>query len=93
MWYQEREEGVLMYVKVVPGSKRNQIVGASGGDFLKIKITAPPEKGKANEALCAFLAKKFKVSKSMVRIVKGQTQPLKIIFVPVGVDRLFGIIK
>jgi uncharacterized protein (TIGR00251 family) len=39
-------------VKVVPGSSRDQIMGWLG-DPLKIKVTAPPEKGKANEAVVA----------------------------------------
>jgi uncharacterized protein len=42
-------------VKVVPGSSRNQIVGWLG-NALKIKVTAPPEKGRANEAVVAILA-------------------------------------
>ncbi|MGI9178416.1 MAG: DUF167 domain-containing protein, partial [Pirellulales bacterium] len=37
-------------VKIVPGSSRNEIVGWLG-DALKIKVTAPPEKGKANDAV------------------------------------------
>jgi len=92
MWYQEREEGVLLYVKVVPGSKRNQIVGILG-DFLKIKITAPPEKGKANEELKGFLAKKLKISKQGVYIVRGQAQSLKVVFIPVGAEQLLNTIK
>ena len=42
-------------VKVVPGTARNQIVGWLG-DALKIKVTAPPQKGRANEAVVALIA-------------------------------------
>lgn len=91
MWYQERKGGVLLFIKVIPGSSRNAM--EAYGDFLKVKITAPPEKGKANQALCGFLAKQFKVSQSMVKIVKGRTQSLKIVFVPVRVGKIFSIIK
>ena len=47
--------------------------------ILKIKIAAPPEKGKANIALIAFLSETFKVPKKNVTIISGQTAVLKTI--------------
>jgi len=46
---------------------------------LKVKVAAPPDKGKANAALCAFLAKHFEVPKGNVTVVSGHTAPLKLI--------------
>ena len=42
-------------IKVVPGASRSEIVGVLG-DRLKIRIAAPPEKGKANQALLLLIA-------------------------------------
>lgn len=92
MWYQEREEGILLFIKVIPRASKNEIVEMSD-DFLKIKIKAVPEKGKANQALIKFLADFFEVPQNGVKIVKGQNQPLKIVFVPMGVDRLVEVMK
>ncbi len=47
----------------------------------KVKVAAAPEKGKANQALCEFLAEKLGVAKSRVRIVAGETSRLKRIHV------------
>jgi len=47
------------------------------GGMLKVKIAAPPEKGKANQCLVEFLAKKLGVKKKAVSIVTGQTNPIK----------------
>lgn len=63
-------------VKVVPGSSRNQIVGWLD-DALKVKVAAPPEKGKANDAVIALLASQFKVSPAAIRLVKGATASRK----------------
>ncbi len=66
-------------VKVIPKSSRNEIVGKMDDGTLTVKIAAPPEKGKANAELCAFLAKHFHVPVRNVSIVTGETSHRKLI--------------
>lgn len=70
------KDGVVFPAKIVPGSSRTYISGLLGG-MLKIKIAAPPEKGKANQSLIEFLAKQLGVKKGDVSIISGQTNPVK----------------
>lgn len=72
------EQGVEIHVKVVPGSSRTQIAGTLG-EMLKIKVAAPPEKGKANQSLIAFLAKLLSVKKNDIEIISGKTNPVKVL--------------
>jgi hypothetical protein len=72
----EIPDGVMLTVKAVPGSSRTEIGGLQG-PMLKIKVAAPPEKGKANKALLEFLAGKLKLKKSAVQIQSGQTSCVK----------------
>jgi uncharacterized protein (TIGR00251 family) len=65
-------------VKVVPGSSRDQIVGWLG-DALKIKVTAPPEKGRANEAVIGLLADHLGIGADAVEIESGHSSPSKIV--------------
>ena len=71
-------------VKVVPGSSRDQIVGWLG-DALKIKVMAPPEKGKANEAVVNLLATKLGVSTDDIEVASGDSSPSKVIIIT-GMD-------
>jgi len=64
-------------VKVVPKSSRTELVGYLPDGTWKVKVAAAPEKGKANRALCEFLAEKLGVAKSKVHIVAGETSHLK----------------
>lgn len=73
-----RSKGRLdLILKVIPKSSRNEIVGLQPDGSLKVKVTAAPEKGKANAAICSFLADEFGVPKRNVEIVRGETSSVK----------------
>jgi uncharacterized protein (TIGR00251 family) len=67
---------LILPVKVVPKSSRNRVAGWMG-DALKVCVTAPPEKGKANAAVKALLAEKLGIPKESVCIVAGHASPRK----------------
>ena len=73
----QTQEGIFVSLKIVPNSSKNDIVIEE--DFVKVKITAQPIEGKANKALIEFLSKKFKIPKTGIEIVKGETSKEKII--------------
>jgi uncharacterized protein (TIGR00251 family) len=64
-------------IKVFPKSSREELVEKDG--VLKAYIKAAPDKGKANKALVALIAKKYKVKKNDVTIVTGQTSRNKVV--------------
>ena len=71
-------QGCRLSLHVHPGSKKNEIVGMHG-DALKIKITAPPEDGKANEAVIRFLAEVLDLPRARISIIRGQTSRKKVV--------------
>ena len=68
--------GVVFGAKIVPGSSRTAICGVLDG-MLKVRVSAPAEKGKANKCLVEFFARKLGVKKNTVNIVSGRTSPVK----------------
>ena len=72
------EASITIEVQVQPKSYRDEIIGFQNGRF-KVKVTAPPEDGKANERVREIIAREFGVSKSRVEIVKGHKSRLKTI--------------
>lgn len=65
-------------IKVVPGASRTQLSGWLG-DMLKVRVSAPPEKGKANAAVEALLARELGLPVKSVRIVSGTGSPQKLV--------------
>jgi len=66
----------ILVVKVTPNASKSVILGFQEG-ILKVKIQAPPDKGKANDALIAFLAEVLKVAKSDLTLLSGHTSRIK----------------
>ncbi len=67
---------VLIRIKVVPGASRERVMGMLG-DRVKVAVAAPPEDGKANQAICALLAKVLGVGTKSVAVTAGMTNPRK----------------
>jgi len=65
-------------LRVYPNAIRNEVVGFVGG-VLRVKISAPPVKGKANRELLAFLSQLLGISQGALTITKGYTSRNKIV--------------
>lgn len=72
------KEGLELRIKVVPGARKTESAGVLG-DRLKIRVAAAPERGKANDALLAFLAQCLGAKD--LQLVSGQTSPEKTVLV------------
>lgn len=89
----DAEGGAAFGVRVVPRASRNEISGRHG-DAVKIRLTAPPVEGVANQALIDFLAERLDVSKTQIEILSGHASRDKIVCVvgmtPQEVEELLG---
>jgi uncharacterized protein len=69
---------VRLTVTVSSGAAKTELVGRHG-DGWKARVAAPAERGKANDALIALLARTLGVPRSSVRVVAGQSARRKVI--------------
>lgn len=69
---------VKISLRVYPNASRNEMVGFTDG-VLRVKVSAPPIKGKANRELVTFLSRLLGVGKSSVNIIKGHTARNKVV--------------
>lgn len=84
----------MLEVKVTPNASRTEIAGWDEAGVLRLRVQSPAQDGKANKAVLAFLAESLGVSKSRVRIVRGETSRQKWVAIaglqPCDLDRLLG---
>ena len=77
----ETRDGIALLVRLKPGASASRIEGLQvlddGRVALQVRVTAVPEKGKANKALIALLAKAFKLPKSDIEITAGSNDRRK----------------
>lgn len=69
---------VRLRVRVAPGARRSVIVGRLG-DAWKVRVSAPPERGRANDEVVALLAEHLDLHRSELRVVSGHTSRDKVI--------------
>ncbi len=65
-------EGCVLGVRAQPGARKNGIVGEHD-QLLKVAVTAPADKGRANEALVEVLAEALGIKRSQVELIAGPT--------------------
>ncbi len=81
--YRLAHDHLLLAVRLTPNGGRDALDGvettADGQTHLKARVTAVPEKGKANKALIALLSKALKVPKTSISLISGDTARQKIL--------------
>lgn len=65
-------------VKVITRARKEGIEVVSANDY-KIKVSVPPERGRANERIIEMLSSEFGINKSKIRIVSGLTAARKVV--------------
>ncbi len=76
---------MLIKIRIVPNSSKNDIIIED--EFVKVKITAQPIENKANKALIEYMSKTFKVPKTSIEIVKGETSKDKTLLFNVSEEK------
>ena len=71
-WYEWHGDTLLLRVKIQPRASRDQVAGVQD-QRLKIRIAAPPVDGAANQHLISLLAREFRVPRTAVRLLGGET--------------------
>jgi uncharacterized protein len=72
-----REGGLVLDIRAVPRSRTAEVSDVMANDILKVRVTAAPEKGRANQEICALLAEYLGVPKRSVEVIHGHTSPQK----------------
>ncbi len=85
------KDGIIFQIKISPNSSKNEVIKTP--DLVKIKITAPPVDGKANKCLIEYLSKLFKIPKTSVEIIKGETSKEKTLLIKVLDDDKIKLVK
>ncbi len=82
-WLEHKDGAIYLHLRVSPGASRDAVEGlvldAAGKEYLKIRVTAAPEKGKANAAVIKLLAKHWHIPKSSLEVVAGDTARNKVL--------------
>ena len=77
--FKDARMGAAISVKVIPRAKKNEIAGVMEDGSVRIRLTAPPVEGAANQALVEFLSQLLHIHKNQIEIVAGLSSERKLI--------------
>ncbi|MBQ2644000.1 YggU family protein [bacterium] len=77
---QQHKNGLLLNIKLTPNSSKNEILGYTE-DYIKIKVSAPPNENKANKKLIEFISEFLNISKSNIELLTGDKSRYKKILI------------
>ena len=73
----EESASINLQVKAVPGASSTQIAGFLG-EALKVRVAAPPEKGKANQAIRKLLSETLELPLESIELIRGESNARKV---------------
>ena len=77
--HKKTAHGITLEVKVEPRSSQKCIAGVMDNQIIKVKLTAPPVEGSANDQLIEVIAEELGVRKSQVRVIRGHSSKRKVV--------------
>lgn len=80
IFFKEKGNGILLNIKAVPNSSKNEICGVME-NALKVKIKAPAVENKANVELVKYFSKLLKTPKTSIELVSGGTSKIKTLYI------------
>jgi len=78
---QRGRSGAALAIRVTPRARKNEIAQVLEDGTIKVRLTAPPIEGKANEALLQFLSEVLGVATNRIEIIAGMTGRDKLVSV------------
>ena len=88
---QAADGGCRMRLRVRAGAHRDGIDGEHGG-ALRVRVTAAPEKGKANHRVLELLGEALGLPSSALRLLKGESRPNKVVWIPLDPKKVRGLL-
>ena len=81
-------QGIILQVRTQPGARKNAVTGEHAG-ALKVAVSAPPERGKANAAVAALLAEVPECKSSQIEILSGESsREMKFLLIGISSEHL-----
>lgn len=95
--YQAGHDGLRLHLRVTPNAGRDAVDGIEtrddGTSVLRLRVSAVPDKGKANAAVIALLARTLRCPKNAIRLISGETARQKTVLVSGDVAEITAILE